>query len=949
MTAANGSAGGQPGTVRNNTTKNSTTPTLAEQCGAEFGQCIDSISCTLLKATTPSSVTKEFSIGEGGNMVKKTTAQVFEGSMEVVTFSAAPEFVDMLVKLNTNQCLIYGTPPSSPITLITEAEWVKQGRPKNKLPRLKSTLHWPRHGGVMMLDYDMPKGGRPAMTKDELLSVTREACPNLRYHDIIWWPSTSSCIWHGNKEITGIGGQRIYLLVEDASDIPRAGKELNDRLWAQGRGHFEVSKSGSLLERGIFDSSVWQTNRIDFAAGAKCHDGLEQRRGAPKIIEGEYDGLMNTRESIPDLAPGELSAAKANKLAAKAAVATKADQVRGTWTAERMAKLLEANPGMNDVQAGDVVRRAAEHRELMGDWRLFVRDNGTDVEVTVLSVLDNPSHYHGMQTYDPLEPDYDGGRLVGKLYLFSARPRLHSMAHGGVTFGLSRQPARIELVRGKSTETADKLIAVLKEAPDIFDFGEELVIVSDGTLSPLNEFSLAYHAGRKTQFWRWHNIPNKGLVELLEDPPVKVCKSVLSLKQTRGLKQLKAVITAPTLRPDGSVLSEIGFDAASGLLFDAEHLPEPIPMRPSKMHAEQAIKTLWRPFEDFPFVDAVARAAYLAALLTAAVRPALKVSPGFGIDAPVQAAGKTLAAQCVAAIATGMEPAVWPHIAAGNDDEVRKRLFTALRFGARAILWDNVVGTFDSAAMAAMLTSASYSDRILGSSNSSTVPNRAMLLMTGNNLTLSGDMSRRVLVARMDPETDKPFARCFDLDPLAHCLAHRQDMVAAALTLVRFYLTKSEGRPRKSRMASFEQWDDCIAMTVLYVDQELGLNQFGDVMDQIALSQTVDPDAEALGELLAAWHELFGYEKKTAADVVKIDKEGAAIGRRYGGDSENRLINAFKDIAPHRGELTSKSVGRILRYRVGRIVGGLRFTSSGGGNVSTLWNVQPWSGDAKVV
>ena len=90
-------------------------------------------------------------------------------------------------------------------------------------------------------------------------------------------------------------------------------------------------------------------------------------------------------------------------------------------------------------------------------------------------------------------------------------------------------------------------------------------------------------------------------------------------------------------------------------------------------------------------------------------------------------------------------------------------------------------------------------------------------------------------------------------------------------------------------------------------------------------------------------------EQKTAADVVKIDKEGAAIGRRYGGDSENRLINAFKDIAPHRGELTSKSVGRILKYRVGRIVGGMRFTSSGGGNVSTLWNVQPWSGDAKVV
>jgi hypothetical protein len=110
--------------------------------------------------------------------------------------------------------------------------------------------------------------------------------------------------------------------------------------------------------------------------------------------------------------------------------------------------------------------------------------------------------------------------------------------------------------------------------------------------------------------------------------------------------------------------------------------------------------------------------------------------------------------------------------------------------------WDNVVGTFDSASMAAALTSANYTDRVLGKSECVLVPNKAILLMTGNNLTLAGDMARRVLVCRIDPRTDQPFAREFDLDPLAHTLAHRQEMVAAALTIIRGWLT-SGADPRR--------------------------------------------------------------------------------------------------------------------------------------------------------
>ena len=80
----------------------------------------------------------------------------------------------------------------------------------------------------------------------------------------------------------------------------------------------------------------------------------------------------------------------------------------------------------------------------------------------------------------------------------------------------------------------------------------------------------------------------------------------------------------------------------------------------------------------------------------------------------------------------------------------------------------NVVGTFDSAAMAAALTSGKFTDRVLGKLESISVPIRAIMLMTGNNLSLADDMVYRVLFCKIDPRTERPFVSQFHLDTLAY-------------------------------------------------------------------------------------------------------------------------------------------------------------------------------------
>ena len=184
-----------------------------------------------------------------------------------------------------------------------------------------------------------------------------------------------------------------------------------------------------------------------------------------------------------------------------------------------------------------------------------------------------------------------------------------------------------------------------------------------------------------------------------------MCASITALRVQRDLRKLTAVITVPTLRPDGSVLDTAGYDIQTGLLYDPMGREIKVPHSPTLEQAVVALNELWFPFQDFPFCGPLDRAVHLAALLTSTVRSSLPAAPGFAYDAPVQGSGKTLLARCVGALVQGYDPGVWPHTTGGNDEEIRKRIFTVLRSGARVLIWDNLVGSFDSAALASSMTS----------------------------------------------------------------------------------------------------------------------------------------------------------------------------------------------------------------------------------------------------
>lgn len=878
----------------------------------------DHATLSIITAIKPARLSKGYELGTNGGLQKSSGGNLVQGKVETRDIMTLADFAVILQALTPVQALVYGVPMNAAARVMTRKAFADAGKPAGATTRTNDAFTWPQGPGVLMLDYDPAATGDP-LGRDGLVQAIRTAAPSLAGAGLLWWPSASSCIWHGETELRGIMGQRLYMLVQDAADIPRAGKALVDRLWLAGHGHIEISASGALLERTLVDASVWQSSRLDFAGGAACGRDLEQRRGDPVIVEGQTEPI-DTPAALPDLTPEERERLAAIKFEAKGASQSEAEGVKEAWIDARVQEIV-APEDRGDAEAikeaEGIARRALESGVLAGDFVVMVERDGKVEPVKVGDLLDNRDRWHGCLTRDPLEPGYDGARLVGRLFLLQARPTIYSFAHGGKTYRLHRAPARVEIVKGHTAEAATATIDLLRRDPVAYDFGGQLALADGGRVHPLCEHGLAHHLGHVTQFWR---LVQQGdvMVPADCDPPAVMLKQIIAQGERRKLKLLDGVITGPTIRLDGSVLDAPGYDAETRLLFDpmGEDAPD-VPMRPTLEQALDALDLLLHPFQTFPFVDANAKGALLAAILTAAVRPVLPTSPAFAFDAPIQGSGKTLLASCVGAMTEGRSPDIWPHTQGRDDEETRKRLFTALRTGCRALVWDNVTGTFDSASMAAFITADAMIDRVLGKSESIRIPNRALLILTGNNMSLAGDLPRRVIICRIDPETDQPFARQFDLDPLQWVLEHRTEMLAAACILIRAQFTHME-TPAPGRLASFEAWDGLVRQTVCWADMALRPGAFGDPMDLVREAQAADPESDALFSLLDALRDQFGGAEFNAKEVQVAVKTSTMF--------NNPLELALLDLAGDRALVSVKTLGRVLKFREGRIVHGLRLT-----------------------
>lgn len=891
---------------------------------------------TVITGIQPARLTKIIGLNAQGGMNKDSSAMLSRGQAKRMVVADLNGLRTHLDALTSAQAVTWGITRDDDAAICTQED--TEAQRAGAIARTRENFKFCAAPGVMMLDHDgLPEGELSLLQfRDRLIA----AAPALAYAPMLWRPSASAgCVAPDGSILSGLTRHRIYIPVSDATLIPEAGKALEALLWATpGAGWCDIGVAGQRLQRCLVDVSVWQPERLDFAGPSVLVDGVT-RAGVEGVIYGDAAAQFNLRLLIDSATPSIRKQAQAGLKAARAAVAEQCETARRHWVAEK-APALAQRRGIKLAQASNVLERAALHQVLMGDFELTCADGQV---VTVAQLLDNTHRWHNTRFADPLDPDADKRVAVARL-LNGTRPDLFSHRHGGMRYELRRQSARVQLGRGMRVDSTDAVLQVLRDRSELFDFGTNAIaFVADGKATPVSRDWLVDHAGRVAEFYSVKTErDDEGNVtstrEIPEDAPTYIANAIIAKHGSRNFRKLTAVTTAPTLRPDGSVLDEPGHDPATGLMYvTSEAYPLAVPSAPSVEQALDALATLWHPFRLFPFADDVARGVTLAAMLAACLRPALPTCPATGFDAPAAGTGKTLLAKCIGALATGGDVAVLPPT--NEEDECRKRLFAALRGGSKVLLWDNVREPLGNSVIDSFLTSSLFADRVLGVSENVELPNRSLFLVSGNNLVLTGDTHRRILLARLDAQIETPFKREFEFDPLTEVCNNRQALVVAALTIVRAYIAAGRPKVAKGRIASFELWDDLVRQPLCWLRDRMlasgrdltDLPVFVDPANSIDNAASENPETSKLAALLNAWIAAFGTTPTSPAQAISKATDG--IGR------QSVLFDALDEIAGQNGKLNVRLLGRWLERHAGQLCTGLRLVLANKTNGLKRWTV----------
>jgi hypothetical protein len=182
-----------------------------------------------------------------------------------------------------------------------------------------------------------------------------------------------------------------------------------------------------------------------------------------------------------------------------------------------------------------------------------------------------------------------------------------------------------------------------------------------------------------------------------------------------------------------------------------------------------------------------------------------------------------------------------------------------------------------------------------------------------------GDTCRRILPARLDARLEKPYAREFAFCPLETVLSRRFELVTAALTLVRAWITQGRPRHGKGRTASFEKWDDLVRQTVCWV--ATWDPRFSDPLTATERAFELDPETSKLAALLSAWSSQVGTKPTTTARLIGIATTDANF---PGDDARPGLLDAITEIAGERGTINHRMLGRWIERHVERRHDGIR-------------------------
>jgi hypothetical protein len=281
-----------------------------------------------------------------------------------------------------------------------------------------------------------------------------------------------------------------------------------------------------------------------------------------------------------------------------------------------------------------------------------------------------------------------------------------------------------------------------------------------------------------------------------------------------------------------------------------------------------------------------------------------------------------------ARIVHGTEPAMRPWVA--DEDELRKSIYACLMAGDRSIWFDNVPDGVKvrSPTLSAFITSAVWKDRKLGESVTSAIPNKTVLVASGNNMTPVSDLARRSIVVRLDANTENLRDRVFRIaEPRSYVMARRAQLLVDALTIIKAYIATDGKEKMPVTLPSFERWSR------LTRDPLIWLGMADPVITQI---NETDDETKNVGPLFEKLVANFGDRPFTAGDMSRV------VGSL--SDPNNEMSDALMQMGCAEPNNPIK-VGYWLRAAKDKIGSNLKLMHDGHNRFGVRWKLQRTNGD----
>ena len=341
---------------------------------------------------------------------------------------------------------------------------------------------------------------------------------------------------------------------------------------------------------------------------------------------------------------------------------------------------------------------------------------------------------------------------------------------------------------------------------------------------------------------------------LYEDVPDTMSKTtaegvVASVDFVAGLRPLGRImpVSMPTFSEDGKlILLSEGYHPRTEVLVLTGLEYETWPL-------QVAVDYLRELLREFPLAKDGGRSlsVQVAAMLTRfaiLLLPPEAQVPFFIWNANSQRVGKTLLAKMV-------EIPVAGHAAlrtlAGEEEEVAKILDSEVLAGSPSIIFDNVTGKIESAALDQFGTSAVHAGRRMGGNKTFRIPKQTMVMLTANMATTSTDIAFRSLFVDLFSDEADPQRRVIE-KPIGDSWLMRPEnrfQILSSLWSIVHAWAASGGPEGKSRLVGFEDWS----------------RVFGGIVEFAGFG---DPLRKPEGE--------FGdHEQREMFDLVRVMAEGA--------------------------------------------------------------------------